>query len=119
MCNNCNISIHREIQTLQNDPQCLRLNILPQTSSATCLVCDGRNDIHRLTLECRVNIFVKRNMYVPNKYVCCNHHLDERGFLLEGILEDLRYINGPYILKGQELQAFLGALREEITQRSA
>lgn len=114
ICNNCNILILRDIQTLNNDPQCLRLNILRQTSSRTCFVCNGDNNIHRLSSECRVNIFGKKNIYVPIRYVCCTDHLDERGYLFENHLEALRYVNRPYVLKGPELQIFLNALREEI-----
>lgn len=67
--NNCKLSIFREIRMLQEDPNCLRLNVLSQISSETCLVCCRRNDIHRLTSQCRVDIFVKRNIYVSIKYV--------------------------------------------------
>ena len=32
ICLNCNISVTREINILENDPQCLRLNVLTQTT---------------------------------------------------------------------------------------
>ncbi|XP_058806543.1 uncharacterized protein LOC131672967 [Phymastichus coffea] len=118
VCNNCIVTIRREIEILANDPQCLRLNVLSQTSSQTCLVCNGINDIHRLTLECRVDIFVKRNIYIPRTHVCCRLHLDERGWLLQALIEGLRYINRPYRLNGEEAQSFLQGMREEI-KRSA
>jgi len=31
ICNNCNISICQELRILENDPSCVRLNILSQT----------------------------------------------------------------------------------------
>lgn len=114
VCNNCMATIRREIEILQNDPQCMRLNVLTQASSITCLVCNGLNDIHRLSLECRVDVFVKRNIYIPVKNVCCKHHLNDQGFLIPGFMEGLRYINRPYVLKGPELQSFLEALRLEV-----
>lgn len=115
ICNNCNIYQYSEkYECCRKNPNCLRLNVLSQTSSETCLVCCRSNDIHRLTSQCRVDIFVKRNIYVPIKYVCCNRHLDEKCFLQENILRDLKFINRPCILKGSELQLFLQAMREEI-----
>ena len=112
ICNICNMSISREIQALENDPDCLRLNLLTQTSSKTCLVCNRENDTHRLTRECRAFIFIKNNIYIPPRYVSCNDYLDERSFLKNEFLEQLRYINRPYSLDGNELQVFLQALRE-------
>jgi len=37
----------------------------------------------------------------------CAHHLDENGIIIENLIPGLRYINRPYIIRGQELQAFL------------
>lgn len=79
ICNNCNISIFQEIQILDNDPECLRLNVLSQTSSVSCLVCSGYNT-HTLTPECRGYVFIKKEIYIPRRHICCNVHLDERSF---------------------------------------
>lgn len=84
------------------------------------LVCRGINDIHRLSSECRIDVYVRRNSYISLTNVCCNHHVDQRGFLFSGIIEGLRYINRPYALNGQEMQSFLEALRLDVdyaTQR--
>ena len=112
ICNNCNISITQEIHILQNDPNSMRLNVLSQTSSKTCLICNCQNDTHRLTSECRAYIFIKKNIYIPMRYVSCYNHLDERGFLKDENLDQLRYINRPYSLNGNELQVFLQSLRQ-------
>ena len=63
-CMNVNISVHHEINILENDPHCLRLNVLTQTMNLTCLICNAVENTLRLTLECRVHIFVQRNFYV-------------------------------------------------------
>ncbi|XP_043480300.1 uncharacterized protein LOC122509998 [Leptopilina heterotoma] len=99
---------------LEEDPQCMRLNVISQTSSHTCVVCNAPNNVHRLSLNSRVNIFVKRNIYIPVNNVCCNEHLDESGFLQADIVDQLRFINRPYIIRGRELQSLLEALRGEV-----
>lgn len=112
ICNNCNRSINEEIRILENDPDCLRLNVYSRAYSQSCVLCNRQNDIHRLTLECRAYIFIKKNVYIPTRYLSCNDHLDERGFIKSEFLDQLRYVNRPYILKRNELQVFLQALRE-------
>lgn len=113
ICNNCNISIDREIGMLENDPDCTRLNVLTLlVSSKCCLLCGREYDTHRLTLECRAYIFIKKNIFIPKRHVSCDNHLDERGFIKSELLDHLRYVNRPYILKGNDLQVFLQALRD-------
>jgi len=114
LCNNCNIGILREIQILEENPQSLRLNVITQTAHQTCLICNAREEIHRLPLECRIDIFVRRNIYVPENNRCCNHHFNEKGLLLDLLLDGLRFVNRPYIIEGQQLQIFLQGLREKI-----
>ncbi|XP_058790801.1 uncharacterized protein LOC131664004 [Phymastichus coffea] len=96
------------------DLNCTRLNVLSHRTNNECLVCHRRINIHRLSLQSRVHIFVERNIYVPARYCCCNEHLDEKGLLPLNIIEDFRFINRPYILNGPELQSFVQAMREEI-----
>ena len=112
ICNNCNISINQEIQILENDPNCLRLNVLSQTSNVSCLVCNGYNNTHTLTPECRAHVFIKKNIYIPRRYICCNDHLDDKSILRNEFLDQLRYINRPYLLQGYDLQQLLQAMRE-------
>lgn len=112
ICNNCNISIAEEIQNLANDPDCLRLNVLTQTRAGSCLICNERNGIHRMTLNCRIDIFLKRNIYIPEGTRCCLDHLNNDGFMLDVLLGGLRYFDRPIILRGPELRSFLQCLRE-------
>lgn len=113
LCNNCNISITHEIQMLQQDPDCLRLNVLTQTSSQTCLLreCNNGNNLQRLNIACRVNIYLKRDIYVSENAKSCPEHLDAEGNLLQVVLEGLRFVNRPYIIKGTQLKYFLQQLR--------
>ena len=76
---------------LEDDPQSMRLNVLFQTSSQTCLICNARHGIHRLSLKCRIDIFVKKNIYVAENHLCCNDHLNEMGLLSDNLLHGLRY----------------------------
>lgn len=112
ICNRCNASIVEEIRILENDPECLRLNVLTQTANHTCLICNEPNG-HRLTLESRTDIFLKRNIYVPVGTRCCINHLDGEGIMLDIFLEGLRYFDRPIILPGPDMQSFLQCLREQ------
>ncbi|XP_011263507.2 uncharacterized protein LOC105255738 [Camponotus floridanus] len=111
LCVNCNRSILNEIEAIERDPTCLRLNVLTQTSSHTCMICNQYANIQRLSVECRVNIFVIRNIYIPETTKCCNIHLDHNGLLLQYLLGGLKFVNRPYVIRGQQLQIILQELR--------
>ncbi|EZA52958.1 hypothetical protein X777_07635 [Ooceraea biroi] len=46
LCVNCNRSL-----AIERDPTCLRLNVLTQTSSHTCMICNQYANIQRLSVE--------------------------------------------------------------------
>lgn len=111
ICCNCNISILHEIEVMQLDPLCLRLNVLAQTSSHTCLICNNNNNLTRLSIQCRTQIYLKKNIYVNYNVKCCPGHLDDSGYLFDELLDLLRFVNRPYTLKGNELKSILEELR--------
>ena len=69
LCLNCNRAIINEIALLNADPTCLRLNVLTQTASGMCVICNHRDNVHRLSVKCRVDVFIERNIYIPNVYL--------------------------------------------------
>lgn len=118
VCANCNISIQNEIRMIEEDPGCLRLNVLTQRSSHSCFICNeiGIGNLSRLTVNCRVDIFIKMNIYVSENTKSCQNHLNEDGLLLRDLLLGLRFINRPYLIKGRELQIFLQEFRITATK---
>lgn len=107
ICITCNQSIRIEITEMKRDNTCLRLNILTQTANRTCVIYNADADVHRITLECRVNVFVLRDIFILEDVRSCQHHLDDQGFFLQALLPGLRSINRPYVIKGLQLQMFL------------
>lgn len=110
LCNNCNISIVNELRVLNENPSALRLKVLSQTSSHTCLICNGNNNLTRLTIKSRVNVYIKKNIYMSENSKCCQRHLDDEGLLLEELLDGLRFVDRPYVIKGIQLKQFLEEL---------
>ena len=80
---------------------------LQDTCSTSYMICQENWHIHRLSIECKVQIFIERDIYVPNHARCCNNHLDEEGLLLRPLLLRLTYVNRPYVIKGHELAIVL------------
>lgn len=111
LCVNCNRSVLDEIARVEQDPNSLRLNVLTQTANSSCIICNAVNNLHRLTMKCRVNVFVARNIYIPESVRSCVHHIDNRGFILAPLMAGLRFVNRPYVLGGQQLQLFLHKFR--------
>lgn len=69
------------------------------------------NDLHRLSLECRVNVFVLRDIYIPQEFRTCEHHLNGRGLFHEPLIAGFNSINRPYVLRGNQIQMFFQGLR--------
>lgn len=65
-----------------------------------------------MSVECRVKVFIIKNIYIPQSTRCCFRHLDVNGFIPRVLLEDLQFINRPYRLSGIQLQYFLQNLRQ-------
>lgn len=118
LCNNCNISIVNEIRALQDDPLALRLNVLRQTSSNTCFICGYNGNITRLSIECRVNIFLKLNIYVSENTRACANHLNDSGLLHNHLYDGLSSVNRPYRFQGNQLRSFLQGLRSVVNNMS-
>lgn len=111
LCINCLRSINNEIRAIENDASCIRLNVLTQTSNATCMFCNAVDGINVLSNDCRVQVYLARDIYIPERVRCCGIHLDERGNILQCLLPAIRFINRPYIFNGHQLTIFLSHLR--------
>lgn len=115
ICMHCNQSITSEIEELERDPACLRLNVLKQTSSHTCVICNAGN-VQRLSIACRINVFIIKNIYVPEYTRSCPRHLDEHGLFFPLFLQGLQFVERPYVIKGPQLNIFLQELRNAATR---
>lgn len=113
ICFNCNQSIHNEITQLERDPACMRFNVLTQTGNQTCVFYNTNIDVHTLSVECSVDAFVLQDIYILEYVRSCRYHLDNNGFIPQPFLLGLSFINRPYVIKGQQLQAFLQGLRRQ------
>lgn len=111
ICNQCNISIVNEIRILEQDPNSIRLNVLKGASGRACFLCNARNNLRSLSLQARVNIFIKVDIFVPVFTRICIHHLNENGEVLDALVNGLQSLNRPYLLRGEELLNFLQGLR--------
>lgn len=112
ICFNCNVSIREEMSLIEADPRCLRLNVLRGAQRTRCILCPLELGVTRLSIDCRVNIFVNKDIYIPEGARSCPDHLDEYGFILEDFVPQLVYVNRPYVIQGDQLQSFMQGLRK-------
>jgi len=61
------------------------------------VICNTDADVYRITLQCRVNVSVLRDIFIPEDVRSCQQHLDDQDFFLQALLPDNC---GPYIIKG-------------------
>ena len=112
VCFNCDLLLTRDLESLAN-PEHLRLKVLKQRSTDLCMICHQlNNNMHRLSVEARVEVYLDTNIYIPLATRICLQHLDEEGFLLRNFYVGLRCLNRPYTLPGIEISRFFNLLRE-------
>ena len=111
ICIICNRAIVHKIVDVENNPSSVRLNVLSQTRKCRCLICNDQNNLHRLSVNCRVNVFVHSNVYIRDGVRYCSEHLDENYNLLIIFHYGLNFINRAIVIKGNEMQEFLLQLR--------
>ncbi|EGI66282.1 hypothetical protein G5I_05245 [Acromyrmex echinatior] len=90
LCMTCFRLFESEID-MQDDPICIRLNVLKQSDMITCLICNANNNVHRLSPVARV--FISVNVYIPDEVRSCPHHLAENDFLLQALLPDFKLLS--------------------------
>lgn len=88
---------------MQNDPSCLRMNVLTQTFSHSCLICNAVNNLVRLSVETRVDILVQKNVCFKMEHKICAHHSNEKGGLFHIFHDTLRSSNRPAKMNVNEL----------------
>ncbi|KYN30240.1 hypothetical protein ALC57_00308 [Trachymyrmex cornetzi] len=91
---------------MEHDPTCLRFNVLTQTANRTCVICNSDADVHRITLQCRINVFVLRDIFIPEDVGSCQHHLDDQDFFLQTLLPDVEFQSFSPMTKQQFLELF-------------
>ena len=111
VCFNFNQSLDNEIQLMRNDPTCLRLNVINQYRNRACIICRRIDDAIKISVDCRVCVFVQSNIFIPEIVRCCARHCDQNGLIFSGLLPGLRFTNRPYIIPGAQLHIFLENLR--------
>lgn len=73
-----------------------------------CLICNEVENRYKLTVECKAYVFLKQN--IPEGVKLFANHLDYRGYILYHLINGLRFINRPYIIRGPLLQTFLESI---------
>ncbi|KAJ8954927.1 hypothetical protein NQ314_006996 [Rhamnusium bicolor] len=106
ICLNCNVSILNEITAIENDPTYLRLNVLTQTSSHSCAICDAVENLQRLTIQCRVIVFVTKNIYISESVRVCQQQLDENGATIVSVSTGIKNRDNTEKWKYHDINSF-------------
>ena len=85
---------------------------MKQKRHGSCIFCNRLEDFVRLFAECRVNIFIIKNIYITESACCCFQYLDTNGFIPHILLVGLQFVKRPYNLFGTEVHNFLQSLRQ-------
>uniref|UniRef100_A0A6P7FUR3 Uncharacterized protein LOC114331194 n=1 Tax=Diabrotica virgifera virgifera TaxID=50390 RepID=A0A6P7FUR3_DIAVI len=76
-----------------------------------CFVCDRARNLERLSLEARVDIYMKREIFVGKGALCCSDHINDDSMLDHNIIENLRGNTRNVNLSPKEVSEWFQALR--------
>ncbi|KAL7290544.1 hypothetical protein TKK_0015312 [Trichogramma kaykai] len=91
----------------------MKHKVLFQSRNNTCFICN-RGNASRLSIACKVEVYVQCGIIFPELVRSCSHHLRDRGYILSPLLGGLRCIRCVYKPPGQYIQNFMEAMRSSI-----
>lgn len=81
---------------IENNPVCLRMNVLYQSSDATCLFCNALTEILYVMTKTNGHVFANSNYYIPDNLKACKHNLNAAGYVPQGLQTGLNFVIRPY-----------------------
>ncbi|KAJ8677074.1 hypothetical protein QAD02_012861 [Eretmocerus hayati] len=118
ICFNCHQSIQIELNVIQGNPSAVRSNVLRQTRNTSCVICNAVHDSQRLSDDCKADVFLQCNIYMPEIVRSCARDLDSNGFLLPLLLPGLLSINRLCVIRGRILELFLQGIQKVAQNRN-
>lgn len=86
VCFPCRAILQENVRELEENPNRVRLNMVRGgCNNRVCFICrdnDNEHELHILSKESRMDVYVNRNIFIPSQAKCCLNHLDERGYIL-------------------------------------
>ncbi|CAH0395683.1 unnamed protein product [Bemisia tabaci] len=82
---------------------CFRLNVVFSIGRRACVVCQNQGHQVHLTLNCRVNVFVTKNIFLPSGCRSCPALLNEDGFIRPESLSQPQYL-GDFIFRTGKIE---------------
>lgn len=79
ICLNCAARINTVIE-MAEDPDALSMEVVVGSRRGHCFICN-RNCMLRLSIEARVDFYMKTEKYLNDDKRCCNQHLSESGLI--------------------------------------
>lgn len=89
-------------------PNCVRFNVLSPARRNSLIICNYQKNLHRMSLECSVDVLVVSDIYVPEFLIVSDHHLHNNDFVLRNLIGGLCFVNKSYFVPS--FQRFISCL---------
>lgn len=83
---------------------------------AYCFMCKSVEDLQDVPFDARMQVFVKRQIFIPRRNRCCKKHLIKNRFYTED-LSTIEIVTYESLIETSELGKFLGALSDRVDSR--
>lgn len=82
-------------------------------SHAYCFICKSKTDLHDVPFAARMQVFVKRRIFIPKRNRCCSKHLIKNRFY-ENEVDEIQIFSNESSIEVTEVAAFMEKLSDEV-----
>jgi hypothetical protein len=84
-------------------------------SQGNCMVCGDRKGRSRVTIEARVDMWIRKRIFIPVGNRCCKHHLSD-GIFKEEALNMVKLGRDSALMTGQMVATWISTLTEVLSK---
>lgn len=103
--------------TSEATPQNIEVEEMPFARSVSshgyCFICQSKSDLHDVTFEARIQVFVKRRIFIPKRNRCCSIHTIKNRFYESEVGKICIYSNIS-LVEITELSKFMDVLSVKV-----
>ncbi|KAK7871248.1 hypothetical protein R5R35_007537 [Gryllus longicercus] len=81
-----------------------------------CFICNSKTDLRDVPFDARIQVFLKRRLFIPRRNRCCSSHMIKNRFFNDEIEKMVEYSNESAI-DADEVKQFIAKLGDEVDAR--
>ena len=85
------------------------------STRSNCFICYSREDLHDVPFKARMQVFIKKRIFIPRRNTCCSKHLlGGTYFFEEEIMKNIHWYSRECFIESSEWEKFLSKISDEV-----